>query len=406
MTSRLGVNQVESFVRLGAPLPSKLVLTTAPQLPSTFHPVTLVATVAHDPGIYVPHGTVMFVDGYTEQPVCSDVPVVGKQAVCAFVPTAPADHHRYRALFSGDFQQDPSSAYTDVTITESGAVARRSLSSTSGQWQSPVLAGDIVDGGATRQFAVSHDGAYVAQIGTNGGVHFRSTDFTLDNSIPGLRPIKIAMDVDKDKQAHLVAIDADHNVWHQMRYASGAWSGWAWLAGLKANDVSVAVDSGGNLHVVVTGTDGTVWHRIRGVSGSWTAWVYLRGYGGAALLKASKVAIAFQTPGSLADELAVIVIGTDGYLYSMVRRPDASWTDPARWSNPGGSGAASSISTAFGQQGVVAVTTAMAKCITELATRVWAGRRSSSPHLALVPPMLRSASEATSTYIPLDKRLK
>jgi hypothetical protein len=116
-----------------------------------------------------------------------------------------------------------------------------------------------------------------------------------------------------------VAIDTSGNVWHQERTTSGLWTGWAWLAGVKAVDVSISNDSHGNLHVAVVDQGNVLWHRVRAISGSWTQWAVPPGVGAV-----ERVAIAAETSGPNIDGLQVITArGT--LAFTGFRNSDGSW---------------------------------------------------------------------------------
>ena len=127
--------------------------------------------------------------------------------------------------------------------------------------------------------------------------------------------------------AQLVAIGNDGGIYHEIRDPSGTWTGFKPLtdsAGtvMKASDLSIAGDPDGSAQVVAIGCDGIVYHEVRTASGTWTGFQPLAGVGGAAHMAAKHVAITADPDGSA----QVVAIGSDGNVYHEVRTKAGAWS--------------------------------------------------------------------------------
>ena len=131
---------------------------------------------------------------------------------------------------------------------------------------------------------------------------------------------------DPDGSAQVVAIGGDGYVYHDVRQASGTWTGFRPLAGVNtphmaARAVAITADPDGSAQVVAIGDDGGVYHEVRNHDGSWTGFHPVTDTSGG-VMQASDVAIAADPDGSA--QLAVI--GGDGYVYHEVRQASGNWT--------------------------------------------------------------------------------
>jgi hypothetical protein len=109
----------------------------------------------------------------------------------------------------------------------------------------------------------------------------------------------------------------DNALYHEMRFASGGWTGFAPLNGV-AKGVDIAVMPDGTSQVAVVGADDAVYHEGRHRDSSWTGFVLVPG-----APKAKSVAIA-----ALPDDTSqVVVVGRDdSVVYHALRHADGSWT--------------------------------------------------------------------------------
>lgn len=140
-----------------------------------------------------------------------------------------------------------------------------------------------------------------------------------------------------DGSAHVLAVGNDGNLFHTTRLKSGSWTGFAPLDGYEgaarfaAADVAVTTTPDGNAQVIAVGNDKNVYHNVRLSSGSWQGWAPVDGIG-TNRMSASSVAIAGLGDGSA----QVLAVGNDGYTYHRIRRADGSWTEFAPLAGLGG----------------------------------------------------------------------
>ncbi|MBT2528511.1 twin-arginine translocation signal domain-containing protein [Streptomyces sp. ISL-99] len=131
-----------------------------------------------------------------------------------------------------------------------------------------------------------------------------------------------------DGSAQAVGIGADGNLYHNARYTSGSWTGFAPLDGyggaahFTASNAAIAGAPDGSAHVLAVGIDGNLYHTTRLKSGSWTGFAPLDGYEGASRFAAADVAITTTPDGSA----HVLAVGNDKNVYHNVRLPSGSWT--------------------------------------------------------------------------------
>ena len=124
----------------------------------------------------------------------------------------------------------------------------------------------------------------------------------------------------------LVGVGSDGNLWHTIRNAAGGWDGFGLVeevapGGPPSFRAVNCAGTGPGLQVVGVGSDGNLWHTIRSAAGGWT------GFG---LIKQ----VAAGGPHSFIDvsctgidgrTLQVIGVGYDGMLWETVRNADLSW---------------------------------------------------------------------------------
>ena len=129
----------------------------------------------------------------------------------------------------------------------------------------------------------------------------------------------------------LVGVGSDGNLWHTIRNAAGGWDGFGLVEEVAPGGPPSfrAVNCAGTesgLQVVGVGSDGDLWHTIRNAAGGWT------GFG---LIEQ----VAVGGPSSFIDvscastdgrTLQVIGVGHDGMLWETVRNDDLSWAPLVR----------------------------------------------------------------------------
>ncbi|MFF0411860.1 transglycosylase family protein [Kitasatospora sp. NPDC004745] len=120
--------------------------------------------------------------------------------------------------------------------------------------------------------------------------------------------------------SQLMAIGKDGKIYHNARYASGSWQGWAQVGDWGAQKIAAASLPDGSMQVLIVGYDGNVYHNVRSVSGSWQGWNAVAGFG-ADTFQAKDVAIAGLPNG----DAQLLASGSDGKLYHNIRLASGSW---------------------------------------------------------------------------------
>ncbi|QDY79938.1 hypothetical protein [Streptomyces qinzhouensis] len=158
-----------------------------------------------------------------------------------------------------------------------------------------------------------------------------------------------------DGSSQILAVGTDGNVYHNARYSSGSWTGFAPLPGydgaprFAASSTAIAGAPDGSAQVLAVGNDGNLYHSIRLGSGHWNAFEPLAGYDGAPRFAAAGISIT-TTPDGFAQVLA---IGNDRNVYHNVRRSSGHWNgfEPINGYGGGGRMVASSVSIAGAPDG-------------------------------------------------------
>lgn len=139
---------------------------------------------------------------------------------------------------------------------------------------------------------------------------------------------RVAIDGALDGSLQAVIVDSQSIVYHAMRYANGAWSGFRPLAGaggapnFAARDVAIAIVNSsatdpGQAHVAATGlADGPVGHTIRLNNGSWSSWLLLPGE-----QNLGAVALSFADN----QDLYLVATSPTRGIVRQLRRPSGAW---------------------------------------------------------------------------------
>lgn len=132
----------------------------------------------------------------------------------------------------------------------------------------------------------------------------------------------------KDGSAQVVIVGNDDKVYHEIRYRDGTWSGFAGLPGIGttapagAKAVSIAGMKDGSAQVLIIGLDDRVYHEVRYADGNWSGIGQIPGIGAANFMTAKAIGIAGLPDGSS----QVLVVGLDDKVYHQVRHADGNWT--------------------------------------------------------------------------------
>ncbi|MEH1017251.1 peptidoglycan DD-metalloendopeptidase family protein [Micromonospora sp. CPCC 206060] len=121
-------------------------------------------------------------------------------------------------------------------------------------------------------------------------------------------------------------------MFHTVRAATGAWSGFQPLNGYQtssqgsARDMAMAGLPDGTAQMVIVGLDDGIYHRVRNTNGTWSQFQPLNGSGTTSTAQGKRVAIAGLPNGSA----QIVIIGSDDTVYHRIRNADGSWTEFGR----------------------------------------------------------------------------
>lgn len=189
--------------------------------------------------------------------------------------------------------------------------------------------------GSSQIIATGIDGTLYHQVRQANG---RKTGFA---AVPGRNgsatwaAVRAAVAGMPDGSAQVLSYGSDGNMYLTIRRANGTWSGWTLLAGYAGVDhfagpaLAITGMPDGSSQIAAIGIDGNVFHQIRSAAGAYTGFAPPQGVGGARWMAASSVAIA-GTPDGCAQLAAV---GSDGKVWHCMRYANGSWND---WAHPVG----------------------------------------------------------------------
>ncbi|MFE0704811.1 CHAP domain-containing protein [Streptomyces sp. NPDC058872] len=173
--------------------------------------------------------------------------------------------------------------------------------------------------------------AQVMAVGNDGRIYHNAR--FKSGSWQGWTPVgdwgaqKIAAAGMPDGSLQVLIVGYDGNVYHNIRTVEGTWQGWnavdgfGGATGFQGKDVAVAGLPNGDAQFLAIGNDGNVYHNIRFTTGHWQGWAKAEGYGGAPSFQATSIAIT-GLPGGDTQMLAV---GNDGKAYHAARYANGSW---------------------------------------------------------------------------------
>ncbi|MCX4759263.1 transglycosylase family protein [Kitasatospora purpeofusca] len=141
----------------------------------------------------------------------------------------------------------------------------------------------------------------------------------------------------------IVAVGADGKIYHNARFVSGSWQGWAPVGTWGAQRIAAAGLPDGSLQVLIVGNDGNLYHSIRAVDGSWQGWNAVAGFG-ADTFQAKDIAVAGMPNG----DTQLLAVGNDGKIYHNARFAAGTWQG---WNAVAGYGGAAGF-----QAGSLAIT--------------------------------------------------
>ncbi|BFV56766.1 hypothetical protein KCMC57_up18700 [Kitasatospora sp. CMC57] len=154
----------------------------------------------------------------------------------------------------------------------------------------------------------------VLAIGNDGNVYHERR--LTDGSWTGFAPLaglngagamqagKIGIAGLPDGTAQAVVTGSDGNIYHQIRLNSGSWTGFVALNGydgapmMWAGSIGITGLPDGTAQVIAVGNDGNVYHEVRFTSGSWAGFAPVQGYALAPALPGVRVAITGMPDGS------------------------------------------------------------------------------------------------------------
>lgn len=196
----------------------------------------------------------------------------------------------------------------------------------------------------------------IAAVTPDHGLYFetRRPDGTVSGfrPVPGQSPgtdwsaIGVALAGMPDGSTQILSANrADGMLYLALRKADGTFGTWSKVPGtggaqdFQAHDLAITAMQDGSSQLVALGPENWVYHQVRSASGSYTGFARMNGYTGVSMFSASSVSIAGMYDAGSAQ---VVAVGLDGRVYHNGRFPNGTWTG---WEPPSG---------AFGSPGITA----------------------------------------------------
>ncbi|WP_377267763.1 hypothetical protein [Peterkaempfera sp. SMS 1(5)a] len=171
------------------------------------------------------------------------------------------------------------------------------------------------------------------------------------NGAPAFKASRVQIAAMPDGSSQVLAYGADKNMYLDIRYANGSWSGWTELAGangaatFQGPDLAITGLPDGSSQILAIGNNGSVYHEVRSAAGVFSGFQAIPGVTTTAM-GASSIGIAGMPNGSS----QVVAVGTDGNVWQTTRNASGTWTS---WTAPAGIGGAAKF--AAGQVGIAAM---------------------------------------------------
>ncbi|GAA1660228.1 hypothetical protein GCM10009765_07060 [Fodinicola feengrottensis] len=171
----------------------------------------------------------------------------------------------------------------------------------------------------------------VVIIGTDNRVYhevrFPDGNWSGFNGLPGIGTTEpagakaVAITGMSDGSAQVLIVGLDNQVYHEIRFPDGNWSGFAPL-GATAKAVSIAGLPGNSAQVAIIDMNDRVYHEIRYANGNWSGLRPVPGIGTTEAAGAKSVGIAGEPDGSS----QVVIVGLDNRVYHEVRFSNGNWS--------------------------------------------------------------------------------
>ena len=178
-----------------------------------------------------------------------------------------------------------------LAVDSSANVTHNIRNTPSGTWQGFT---EVAGGSSTGHF----------QIGTLGGASNTGIAIT---GMP-------------DGSAQMLALGNDGNVYHNIRYSNGTWQGFTTLAGadnaatFSGPAFAIAGMGDGSAQLLAIGNDANIYHNIRYANGAWQGF------------RALGFDAQWVAAGALSDgSMQLLAVGNDGNIYHNIRYSNGTW---------------------------------------------------------------------------------
>jgi 1-phosphatidylinositol phosphodiesterase len=161
--------------------------------------------------------------------------------------------------------------------------------------------------------------------------------------VPGQSPgtdwsaVGVALAGMPDGSTQVLSVNqADGLLYLVVRRPDGTFGGWSEVPGVagergfQAHDLAITAMQDGSSQLVALGPENWVYHQIRSASGAYTGFARMNGYAGASTFTATSVSIAGMYDAGSAQ---VVAVGIDGRVYHNGRFPNGTWSG---WAPPAG----------------------------------------------------------------------
>jgi len=184
----------------------------------------------------------------------------------------------------------------------------------------------------------------IVAIGNDGNIWHRVRNangtWTAFQTIPGLSgaaafaATKVSIAGMPDGSSQVLAYGPGGNMYLDIRNANGTWTGWSELAGANGAatfagpDLAIAAMPDGSSQLLAIGKDGYVYHEVRSATGTFSGFEPIAGVT-TTDMAASSIGITGLPNGTS----QIVAVGNDNNLYQTTRNTNGTWTG---WTAPAG----------------------------------------------------------------------
>ena len=199
--------------------------------------------------------------------------------------------------------------------------------------------------GSQESIAAMPDGSsQVLGIGKDGNIYHEVRNangtWTAFQTIPGpsgaaaFAATKVSIAGMPDGSSQVLAYGPGGNMYLDIRNANGTWTGWSELAGANGAatfagpDLAIAAMPDGSSQLLAIGKDGYVYHEVRSATGTFSGFEPIAGVT-TTDMAASSIGITGLPNGTS----QIVAVGNDNNLYQTTRNTNGTWTG---WTAPAG----------------------------------------------------------------------